>query len=185
MNTVWADRHGVHDALTGPTDLANWLKEIDDNDHTPGVTRDDLLLARDLRDALRRLAALRTADIRPAAVSAIGDPAAAVEVVNRVAEGRASPRLELRADALALGPTPDSQPVTAALAGVAVEAMALLTDNVGPGLRACLAPGCVLYFVQDHPRREWCSNACGNRARAARHYERHRAPDRVTPPGRA
>jgi predicted RNA-binding Zn ribbon-like protein len=41
-------------------------------------------------------------------------------------------------------------------------------------LRACYAPGCVLYFVQDHPRREWCSTACGNRVRAARHYRRHR-----------
>ena len=35
------------------------------------------------------------------------------------------------------------------------------------------APGCVLYFIKDHPRREWCSTACGNRARAARHYARH------------
>jgi hypothetical protein len=43
-----------------------------------------------------------------------------------------------------------------------------------PRLRACQAPGCVLYFVKDHPRREWCSTACGNRARAARHYRRHR-----------
>ena len=43
-----------------------------------------------------------------------------------------------------------------------------------PQLRACLAPGCVLYFVKDHPRREWCGPACGNRARAARHYRRHR-----------
>ncbi|WP_420846360.1 CGNR zinc finger domain-containing protein [Modestobacter muralis] len=28
-------------------------------------------------------------------------------------------------------------------------------------------------LVQDHPRREWCSAACGNRARAVRH-RRHR-----------
>ena len=41
-------------------------------------------------------------------------------------------------------------------------------------LRACGAPGCILLFVKDHPRREWCSNACGNRARQARHYERVR-----------
>jgi hypothetical protein len=41
-------------------------------------------------------------------------------------------------------------------------------------LRACGAPGCVLMFLKDHPRREWCSNACGNRARQARHYDRTR-----------
>ncbi|WP_225993278.1 CGNR zinc finger domain-containing protein [Actinomadura rudentiformis] len=43
-------------------------------------------------------------------------------------------------------------------------------------LRACLAPGCVLYFLKNHPRREWCTAACGNRARGARHYRRHRRP---------
>ena len=48
-----------------------------------------------------------------------------------------------------------------------------------PQLRACHAPGCVLYFLKDHPRREWCSTACGNRARAARHYRRHRLDARA------
>ena len=38
--------------------------------------------------------------------------------------------------------------------------------------RAVLA--CVQYFVKDHPRREWCSAACGNRARVARHYTKRR-----------
>ncbi|MFI6847287.1 CGNR zinc finger domain-containing protein [Kitasatospora sp. NPDC050467] len=39
-------------------------------------------------------------------------------------------------------------------------------------------PGCVLYFVKKHPRREWCSAGCGTRARAARHYERTEAAGR-------
>jgi predicted RNA-binding Zn ribbon-like protein len=39
-------------------------------------------------------------------------------------------------------------------------------------LRACHALGCVLLFLKDHPRREWWCNACGNRARQARHYAR-------------
>jgi predicted RNA-binding Zn ribbon-like protein len=43
-----------------------------------------------------------------------------------------------------------------------------------PDLRACGAPGCVLMFVKDHPRREWCSVACGNRARQARLTARRR-----------
>ncbi|MGW3040938.1 CGNR zinc finger domain-containing protein [Kitasatospora sp. NPDC001159] len=41
-------------------------------------------------------------------------------------------------------------------------------------LRACHGPGCVQFFVKDHPRREWCGPGCGNRARAARHYHRQR-----------
>jgi CGNR zinc finger len=51
----------------------------------------------------------------------------------------------------------------------------LPTEPDATKLRACHAPGCVLYFVKSHPRRAWCSEACGNRARAARHYERVRA----------
>ncbi|MFH9354859.1 CGNR zinc finger domain-containing protein [Kitasatospora sp. NPDC017646] len=46
-------------------------------------------------------------------------------------------------------------------------------DRVPPGrgsavLRACPGPGCVRFFVKDHPRRGWCGPGCGNRARAGR-----------------
>jgi predicted RNA-binding Zn ribbon-like protein len=60
--------------------------------------------------------------------------------------------------------------VTAALAQVAEQAIELFGGPDASRLRACYAPGCVLYFIAAHPRREWCSVACGNRARAARHY---------------
>ncbi|MFD7716019.1 CGNR zinc finger domain-containing protein [Streptomyces sp. NPDC059814] len=32
--------------------------------------------------------------------------------------------------------------------------------------------------VKEHPRprQEWCTPSCGNRARVARHHERHRTP---------
>ncbi|MFC4008059.1 CGNR zinc finger domain-containing protein [Nonomuraea purpurea] len=40
-------------------------------------------------------------------------------------------------------------------------------------LRACNAPRCVRYFAKTHGRQEWCKPSCGNRARAARHYQRH------------
>ena len=64
--------------------------------------------------------------------------------------------------------------VLAALAGDAIE---LVTGPRRADLRACGAPGCVLVFLKDHPRREWCSNACGNRARQARHYRRAHGRD--------
>ena len=60
------------------------------------------------------------------------------------------------------------------LAALAADAIDLLTGPRRSELRTCGAPGCVLMFLRDHPRREWCSNACGNRARQARHYERKR-----------
>ncbi|MGW0166756.1 CGNR zinc finger domain-containing protein, partial [Streptomyces sp. NPDC003343] len=43
-------------------------------------------------------------------------------------------------------------------------------------LRPCLAPNCLLFFVKNHARREWCSPTCGNRMRVARHYRRHHTP---------
>lgn len=173
MNTIWADRHGVHEALTIPADLARWLTATGLTHAEPAVTATDLHAAVTLRDALRRLAALKTQDTRPAARSAMRDIDAAVHVVNETAA--AGPRrgtLEVLGEQLRLRPIAPTADPTIAVAIVAGEAIALLTapDLV---LNACHAPGCVLYFVKDHPRREWCSTACGNRARAARHYRRH------------
>lgn len=55
---------------------------------------------------------------------------------------------------------------------IAVSTIELVSGPHAADLRVCGAPGCVLMFVKDHPRREWCSAACGNRARQARHYAR-------------
>jgi hypothetical protein len=41
--------------------------------------------------------------------------------------------------------------VPAALAGVAAEAVDLFGGTDADKLRACQAPGCVLYFVKTHP----------------------------------
>jgi predicted RNA-binding Zn ribbon-like protein len=62
-------------------------------------------------------------------------------------------------------------PSMLAVARLAAQAVNLLARPSTLG--ACEAPGCVRYFVRDHPRRGWCSAACGNRARVARHYRRH------------
>jgi predicted RNA-binding Zn ribbon-like protein len=58
----------------------------------------------------------------------------------------------------------------AVLALFAADAIRLLTEAAD--LHACGAPGCVLLYLRDHPRRRWCCNGCGNRARQARHYAR-------------
>jgi predicted RNA-binding Zn ribbon-like protein len=175
MNTIWADRRGVYDAIVGPADLTTWFTANGLGVDAPEVTERDWVRTRELRDALRRLAALRTGDVRSAAASAITDPSAAVDVVNELAKGLGAPQLALAGDVVRRATSSGGRSVDAALADVAVQAVELLTDNDAPPLRACLAPGCVLYFVKHHPRREWCSVACGNRARAARHYHRHNA----------
>ena len=67
------------------------------------------------------------------------------------------------------------------LAGFATDAIELLSGPLRGEIRACGAPGCVLLYVRDHPRRRWCSNACGNRARQARHYRRTHESAREAP----
>jgi predicted RNA-binding Zn ribbon-like protein len=187
MNTIWADRDGVHDALGEPAGTEAWLRAVAPRIGFTAGGIDSALLEVDidrlarrltaLRDALRRLAAEATGDPRPAAASATKGLDAAVAAVNGAA--REAPRWS--ALAWTPGESParltrtDGQAADAAVSAIAEEAIDLFGQDDRLRLRACLAPGCVLYFLKDHPRREWCSAACGNRARAARHYQRHRA----------
>jgi predicted RNA-binding Zn ribbon-like protein len=53
--------------------------------------------------------------------------------------------------------------------------LALLAAPARGQLEQCRAPGCILFFLKQRPRQLWCSAACGNRARVARHYARHAA----------
>ena len=184
MNTLWADREGLHDALATARGANAWLGEV--GDRLPhirairGSVRTNLTAAeaaqlRRLRDAIRIVAANVTADPRVVAdppgpgrmsvddaVSAINDAAASL-----------SPRLLRRVKGVVIADRRANSSVDASIAGFAVDAVPLLAgEHEGGPLRACLAPRCVLYFAQDHSRREWCSPACGNRARVARHYAR-------------
>jgi predicted RNA-binding Zn ribbon-like protein len=179
MNTILADTAGVHDALTTTREAESWVETI--SARLPGLptrraqhryTKGELVRLRQLRDALRDLAAELTEDPRP--IASGHDVSQALETVN-AASGEApswpllGPSLGDASAAVRSGtPLP-----AAALSAVAADAIKLFVER-GTLLRACQAPGCVLYFVKDHPRREWCSASCGNRARAARHYDRHR-----------
>ena len=188
MNTIWADRNGVHDALRDPDGARSWLSAVSarldvrtpDGPGPLGRADPDVPGHRliNLRDALRRLAAEATADPRAAGLTGPGDLHAAVRALNEAAGAAPHwsaltwiPGREPARTVRAAGPA-----ASAALSAIAEEAIGLFShDGDRQRLRACLAPGCVLYFVKNHPRREWCSAGCGNRARAARHYQRHRA----------
>jgi predicted RNA-binding Zn ribbon-like protein len=56
---------------------------------------------------------------------------------------------------------------------IARQAFYLVTSPQWDLLRHCTAPGCAYFFMKTR-RREWCSAVCGNRARVARHAQRHR-----------
>lgn len=194
MNTIWADRSGVHDALTTADEVAAWLRA---SPQIPGCADGELhrwlavastrdledtgTRLRELRDSVRRLAAAQTDDPREHAASPSADVVHAVGIVNHAAaQAPHWSRLDWRDG---VEPTHDVQTGattgTAITAGIAEQAIRLFSGEQRHELRACMAPGCVLYFIKQHPRREWCSAACGNRARAARHYQRHKAGDRA------
>jgi predicted RNA-binding Zn ribbon-like protein len=170
MATIWADTAGLHDDFAGPADLDSWLDVVGIDREDVKATQEEFQSALNLRDSVRRLAAHLTGDKRAAAVSAVADVGDAARKVNVAASARTIARLRLNDGLLELAADSAESPVVAGLAEVAYESQQLLGEN-GSQLRACFAPGCVLYFVKTHPRREWCSVACGNRARAARHYQ--------------
>ncbi|MCE7001082.1 CGNR zinc finger domain-containing protein [Saccharothrix sp. S26] len=183
------------DPLTGEhlaLDLVNTRPSTEDG-------RVDLLAtARHLADWLARQPALRpeagtpsAADLPPvhavrehvdAAVHALlrgtRPPKAALRGLTEAA--RAAPAVrELDWDGSAVTATPRRPGrLGVRLAARLAEAAAdLLTDPAIGTLRQCEADDCVMVFLPAHPRRRWCSpTRCGNRARVARYYQRHKTP---------
>ncbi|MGW0086002.1 CGNR zinc finger domain-containing protein [Streptomyces sp. NPDC003393] len=184
MNTVALDRGRTCDALADDAGPAAWLRAVADrlgpvsgleadqiDEHTVRPVAGEL---RALRDALRQLAAEVTDDPRPPATASGSARHEAIATLNALA--RAWPELVWPAD----GPPSRMYRGSGTAARLAVQliahqAVVLLTGPDRERLRPCLAPNCLLYFFKNHPRREWCSPACGNRVRVARHYRRHRS----------
>ena len=184
MNTVWADRGGVYDELSDAASALRWWRAVEHRlpSRLERTQQGQLTIGpeavaslRRLRDALRELAGEITGDDRPAARSATPDRETAIAIINKLS-ARAPSWSEL-----AWPPDDVPRRVThsrsnaagAALSAIADDAVEFFAGDHRLELRACHAPGCVLYFVRDHPRRQWCSATCGNRARVARHYDRH------------
>jgi predicted RNA-binding Zn ribbon-like protein len=169
-NTVYAAGGEVVDGLAQPASARAWLDQmagrLPEGGQRSGPTSEELIA---LRDAVR--AALH------AVLEGVPCDVAALDAINRAgARAPTSPRVIWR---------PGDEPAAATdhhgagradvvISAFAADTIELLTGPHRGDLRACGAPGCVLLFVKDHPRREWCSNACGNRARQARHYRRTR-----------
>jgi predicted RNA-binding Zn ribbon-like protein len=133
-----------------------------------------------------RLRAIRFAARSAFAATVAPHPASRVERQRRMSDAEAARRLADAVNDLEPRVVIDIDDAvrrrfeTAAEDQVLVEgALALavtdfLTGPLAPRLRSCQAPRCVRYFVQDHGRQQWCKASCGNRARVARHAQRHR-----------
>lgn len=141
------------DLLASPMDLGRWLVAAGLADSRPEVSEGDLTAARNLREALYRLARTciegRAFDIED------------MDLVNRWAlEPPPSPQLETR------GLSWTGKSVAASLAAVARAGVETLGGPLAPRVRNC--EGCSILFVDTSRsgRRRWCSmSACGNKAK--------------------
>lgn len=169
-NTLNASGGALVDGLAEPASARAWLTAVGDRlpDGGGGAAPGAAALAA-LRGPLREALTALVEGRRP--------PRAALAALNEAsARAPASPAARWRAGGPPLAEVDrhGASRAEVVLGAIAADAIDLLTGPRGRELRACGAPGCVLLFLRDHPRREWCSPACGNRARQARHYRRSR-----------
>ncbi|WP_200827738.1 CGNR zinc finger domain-containing protein [Thermomonospora echinospora] len=173
-NTRYAVRGNPQEGLAKPEHLAAWLRDYA-GAFVPGaadaavtaLAPDDLGRFLRLRDVVR--------DCTRAIVNGHHPSAALIDELNAAsALAPAWPRLEPSGDDLTVTAMTSANPVDAVLGTIARSAIEIFGGPNRTALRACGGPGCILFFVKNHPRREWCSPGCGNRARVARHYDRHR-----------
>ncbi|WP_040860057.1 CGNR zinc finger domain-containing protein [Nocardia niigatensis] len=181
-NTIRATSRGLTDAFGTRESTREWLVAnaanvgayLDLEAYLP--TEDERAALVELRQHVRALFAEYVAPEPPSSADAAVLPPFpdALAAVNRAA----APALRLLAwdDT---GPHAEPRLLTSddlgtVMAGLADATIEFFSGPEAAQIRTCPAPRCVRYFLKSHPRQEWCSVACGNRARAARHYAQHR-----------
>jgi predicted RNA-binding Zn ribbon-like protein len=153
VNTVWIQDGARRDLLDEPGGVEIWLEAAG---HA-GAPADAVAL-RDARDAI-------------AAVVARRDDTDALNAV--LDHGRLRERLTARGPECVLEVDAERWRVPWLAAQNLLELLRTGPDRI----RRCAGHGCVLHFYDASRggRRQWCSMAaCGNRAKARRHYERTR-----------
>jgi predicted RNA-binding Zn ribbon-like protein len=169
-NTLYASGGKVVDGLATEASARAWLDALADRLPSEGQgrlpSRAELLQLRaPVREALN------------AAMKGEAPSRSSLETINRISAN--APRSPMARWSPTTPPVADvdlhgaGRP-EAVLAAFAADTIDLITGPRREALRACGASSCMLLFLKNHPRREWCSAACGNRARQARHYARTR-----------
>lgn len=170
-NTVIPTATGIRELLTDASALDGWLAAVAprleplESGATTKRLGDFLLL----RDAVRTTFGWLVDPGGPPpvpSVDALNGAVAAAPAVLALSTGSEGPVFDRRLDA--------GLPSTRALAIIAAEAVSLAAGEHSGRLGRCTAPGCGAFFVGSRSRQHWCSPACGNRARVARHAQRAR-----------
>lgn len=151
-------RDEPRELLDEPRDLGRWLVAAGLTARAPDISPSELEHARELREAIYRLA---THSIHGRSLAA-ADRA----VVNRWA-ARAAPAPQLSPDG---GMAWIGDGVDAMLATIARDAVELLGGGKADRLRACEGDGCAILFLDSSRagHRRWCSmTSCGNKAKVS------------------
>lgn len=167
-------RTATADLLATPDDLRAWLARQSDRLRDPDgaeaatLGAADLATVRDVREqTATALAHLRRGEAPPAtAIGHLNDAQRAAPAIH-----------ELTLDGATVSAVPTRTGTSGArlVAWLAEAAAELLSGGDVARIRECAADDCVMLFVAANPRRRWCTaNVCGNRARVARHYRRHK-----------
>ncbi|MBF9132969.1 CGNR zinc finger domain-containing protein [Plantactinospora sp. S1510] len=172
LSTLRHEHDAVVDDLADAHETTAWLRDRHPDTDDGAQTR--ALLVR-LRDLVRQL--LTTAvDGTPAPPDVVAQISLLAAGAPVTLAARTHPDGTVTVERASHG-DPD---VTLA-ADLARSALILLAEPARDRLRLCRAPGCILFFLQQDPRQQWCSPTCGNRARVARHYARRNTrPDAGT-----
>ena len=166
-NTVMVVREGeAVDLLATSDDLRRWLAAERERLGDCAFAIAHLAEIRALRDAVRGVLSAAAAGTTPPpeTLEHVNAASAAAPVAPQLDVGRDG---ELRVDERLASP----DPLARLLARLARSTITLLTGPERERLHVCDAPSCGMLFLG---RRRWCCAACGNRARAARHYRRMR-----------
>lgn len=167
-NTVMTTPGGESvDLLATAEDLRAWIEA--EGGRLGGYVFDpaDLDEVRELRDAVRELlgAAVGGADFPLRSLRRVNATSAAAPVAPQLA-------LDASGKPGAAEWAGENGTLSTALGKVARSTIELLSGPERARLKVCGAPSCGMFFLG---ARRWCCSACGNRARAARHYRRTRA----------
>jgi predicted RNA-binding Zn ribbon-like protein len=196
LNTRWIDDSGPHDLLDSTDGLATWLRSTGLDGRAPAddATLEALVRTREILLTLVDTAAHETAHTDDPSTEAHADAAAATRADEPPTATRAETLAGIRPEARErlnhvldhgalrhrLTPGgPETYPETDTPAWLpawlaAADYLRLLSDTPGR-IKSCARSGCVLHFLDTtkNGTRRWCSMAiCGNRAKAARHYQR-------------
>jgi predicted RNA-binding Zn ribbon-like protein len=165
-NTLLHGPSGPADLLTDASAAGIWLANQVASQPSATLHPADLARLIRLRSAIRDVLG---------AVAAARQPAPShVALLNQTtAAAPGAIQLRIGQQTLTRSWSPSGGPAfDIALAALAADAIELATGDRAEQIRQCEAHSCIRLFLREHARRRWCSNNCGDRVRAARHYQR-------------